>query len=260
MGRRRLVAAIISSYLTLVAICQPNFAQQATGSDAAGPDAAHVAAAELAINEQALRGHIRFLASDLLEGRGPGSRGDDLAQHYIAAQFESLGLKPILPENGWFQSVPLVGVTARVPDTVTFRQGQQSLALKRHDDYVFASGKPQPEVALHNAELVFVGYGIEAPEYQWDDFKATDLRGKILLMMNNDPADDPELFAGKRRLYYGRWDYKFASAARQGAAGAIIIHTTESAGIRFRWCKPPGPAKNSSSKKRQAHACNCAVG
>ena len=118
MGRRRLAAAIIACYFTLV--CPPNFAQEAMP-----PDAAHVAAAELAIHEQALRGHIRFLASDLLEGRGPGSRGDELAQHYIAAQFESLGLKPILPENGWFQSVPLLGVTSRVPDTVTFRQGQQ---------------------------------------------------------------------------------------------------------------------------------------
>jgi hypothetical protein len=229
MGRGRLAAAIISSYFTLASNCPPNFAQEATP-----PDPAHVAAAELAINEHALRGHIRFLASDLLEGRGPGSRGDELAQHYIAAQFESLGLKPILPDNGWFQSVPLVGVTARVPDTVTFRQGQQSLALKRHDDYVFSSGNAQPEVAIDSAEIVFVGYGIQAPEYQWDDFKGADLRGKILLMMNNDPADDPQLFAGRRRLYYGRWDYKFASAARQGAAAAIIIHTTRSAGYPFQ--------------------------
>jgi hypothetical protein len=133
MGCRRLAAAIISSYFTLASNCPPNFAQEATP-----PDPAHVAAAESAIHEHALRGHIRFLASDLLEGRGPGSRGDELAQNYIAAQFESLGLEPILPDNGWFQTVPLVGVTARVPDTVTFRQGQQSLALKRHDDFVFS--------------------------------------------------------------------------------------------------------------------------
>lgn len=229
MGRRRFVGAVVSGSLALGAICQSTFGQQATP-----PDAAHIAAAELAINEQGLRGHIRFLASDLLEGRGPGSRGDELAQQYIAAQFESLGLKPVLPGNSWFQSVPLVGVTARVSDTLTLRQGQQSLALKRHDDYVLASGKPVPQVAIDNAEIVFVGYGIEAPEYKWDDFKGVDLRGKILLMMNNDPADDPQLFAGKRRLYYGRWDYKFASAARQGAAGAILIHTTESAGYPFQ--------------------------
>jgi Zn-dependent M28 family amino/carboxypeptidase len=232
MGRRCLAAAIIACYFTLA--CPPNFAQEATPQQATSPEAAHVAAAESAITEQALRGHIRFLASDLLEGRGPGSRGDELAQQYIAAQFESLGLKPILPENNWFQSVPLLGVTTRVPDTVTFRRGEESLALKRHDDYVFTSGIAKPEVAIDSAEIVFVGYGIQAPEYQWDDFKSADLRGKILLMMNNDPADDPQLFAGRRRLYYGRWDYKYASAARQGAAGAIIIHTTESAGYPFQ--------------------------
>lgn len=229
MSRCRIATAITSIHLALSSICQPSLAQQATP-----PAPEYIAAAELAISEQALRGHIRFLASDLLEGRGPGSRGDDLAQHYIAAQFETLGLKPVLPDNSWFQPVPLVGVAARVPDSVTFWQGQRSLALKRHDDCVLASGKPQPEVSIDNAEVVFVGYGIEAPEYQWDDFKGADLRGKILLIMNNDPADDPQLFAGKRRLYYGRWDYKFASAARQGAAGAIIIHTTESAGYPFQ--------------------------
>ena len=97
------------------------------------------------------------------------------------------------------------------------------LELKRHDDYVLASGKAQEKVSVSDAEIVFVGYGIEAPEYGWNDYKGMDLRGKILLMMNNDPADDPELFGGKRRLYYGRWDYKYASAARQGAAGSGAI-------------------------------------
>ena len=255
MGRRRLAVAIISSCLAVAFLFEPSFAEQATP-----PNAAHVAAAESAIHEQGLRGHIRFLASDLLEGRGPGSRGDELAQHYIAAQFESLGLKPVLPGNSWFQSVPLVGVTAHVPDTLSFQQGQQSLVLRRHDDYVFASGKPQSEVAIENAEMVFVGYGIEAPEYQWDDFKGADLRGKILLMMNNDPSDDPQLFAGKRRLYYGRWDYKFATPHGKARLAPSSFIPPSRRGIRFRSCKPPGPAKNSSSKKRQAHEYKCAAG
>lgn len=198
------------------------------------PPAAQVASAELAITDSALRGHIRFLADDLLEGRGPGSRGDELAQRYIAAHFEALGLKPAAPGGGWFQSVPLVGVTAHVPASIKLSQGNNALELKRHDDYVFASGKPQESVAIKDAEIVFVGYGMQAPEYQWDDFKGADLKGKILLVMNNDPADDPQLFGGKRRLYYGRWDYKYASAAKQGAAGALIIHTTESAGYPFQ--------------------------
>src|SRR5262245_3407055 len=215
--------------LALAALCQPVWAQ-----DAIRPDDAQVAAAELAITEPALKAHIRFLADDLLEGRGPGSRGDELAQRYIVAQFEALGIQPAAPGGGWYQSVPLVGVTAHVPATLKFQHGASSLELKRHDDYVIASGKPQEHVSVQNAEIVFVGYGIQAPEYQWDDFKGADLTGKILLMMNNDPADDPELFGGKRRLYYGRWDYKYASAARQGAAGAIIIHTTPSAGYPFQ--------------------------
>jgi len=198
------------------------------------PDPAYVAAAESCLTEQALRGHIRFLADDLLEGRGPGSRGDELARAYIAAQFESLGLKPVLPNQAWMQPVPLVGVTAHVPATLAFQKAGKSLELKRHEDYVFAAGKPQTQIAVNDAEIVFVGYGIQAPEYQWDDFKGMDLRGKVLLVMNNDPADDPKLFEGKRRLYYGRWDYKYASAARQGAAGAIIIHTTPSAGYPFQ--------------------------
>jgi Zn-dependent M28 family amino/carboxypeptidase len=215
--------------LILFSLCRPSWAQQAVR-----PEDTHVAAAESAITEPALRGHIRFLASDLLEGRGPASRGDELTQQYLAAQFESLGLKPAAPGGGWFQPVPLVGVTARVPEAATFRQGEKSLELKRHDDFVFAAGKAQPQVKLDDAEVVFVGYGIEAPEYKWDDFKGADLRGKILLFMNNDPSDDPALFAGKRRLYYGRWDYKYESAARQGAAGALIIHTTPSAGYPFQ--------------------------
>lgn len=198
------------------------------------PDPAHAAAADSHITDQALRGHIRFLADDLLEGRGPGSRGDELARAYIAAQFETLGLKPVLPNKAWMQPVPLVGVTAHVPETLPFQNDGKSLELKRHDDYVFAAGKPNNQVTLKDAEFVFVGYGIQAPEYQWDDFKGMDLHGKVLLMMNNDPADEPKLFEGKRRLYYGRWDYKYASAARQGAAGAIIIHTTASAGYPFQ--------------------------
>ncbi len=206
----------------------------ATAQTAITPDAANVTAAEANITEQALRGHIRFLADDLLEGRGPGSRGDELARAYIAAQFESLGLKPLLPNKSWMQPVPLVGVTAHVPATLQFQNAGKSIELKRHDDYVFAAGKPTNQITVKDAEIVFVGYGIQAPEYQWDDFKGVDLRGKVLLVMNNDPADDPKLFEGKRRLYYGRWDYKYASAARQGAVGAIIIHTASSAGYPFQ--------------------------
>lgn len=200
----------------------------------APPTNAEQSAARAAIHEKALRAHIRLLADDLLEGRGPGSRGDALARSYIRARFQALGLQPAAPGGGWYQPVPLVGVTTHAPPTLTLRQGDKKLTLKKTKDYVLTSGKPKPQAGFKDAEIVFVGYGIEAPEYQWNDYKDVDVRGKVVLIMNNDPSDDPELFAGRRRLVYGRWDYKYAMAARKGAAGAIIIHTTESAGYPYQ--------------------------
>jgi hypothetical protein len=114
------------------------------------------------------------------------------------------------------------------------RLDEKTLELKREDDFVISSGRPLPRAGFDDAEVVFVGYGMVAPEYDWDDYKGVDVRGKVVLLMNNDPADDPQLFAGNRRLYYGRWDYKYEMAARKGAAGAIIIHTTPSAGYPFQ--------------------------
>jgi Zn-dependent M28 family amino/carboxypeptidase len=218
----------------LVIACHPLASVSTAQTDVAALDASIQHVANSAITEPQLRGHIRFLADDLLEGRGPGTRGDELAQRYIAAQFESLGLAPSAPAGGWYQAVPLLGVRSAPPETITLSHAQQTLQLRRMQDFVFSSGRPAEHVGFADAELVFVGYGIVAPEYAWDDFKGQDLRGKVLLMMNNDPADDPELFAGQRRLYYGRWDYKYAMAAKQGAAGAIIVHTTESAGYPYK--------------------------
>ena len=186
------------------------------------------------INSENLKSHIQFLADDLLEGRGPGSRGDRLAQNYIKAKFRSLGFKPGAKNGSYFQPFPLVGITTQDPPSIRFNNGGQSLELKRDDDFVMVSGKQQKETGFKDAELVFVGYGIVAPEYDWNDFKDADLKGKILVIMNNDPSDDPKLFEGKRRLYYGRWDYKYETAAKQGAAGAFIIHTTPSAGYPYQ--------------------------
>jgi len=186
------------------------------------------------IDEATLRGHVRFLADDLLEGRSPGSRGDALTQLYIATQFQTLGLKPAAADGGWLQPVPLVGVRTTAPPQISFASGDRTMALLSTTDMIPTMGSPKTDVSIKNAEVVFVGYGIQAPEYGWDDFKGVDVRGKILLMMNNDPANDPDLFEGRRRLYYGRWDYKYESAARQGAAGAIIIHTTPSAGYPWQ--------------------------
>src|SRR5437667_11185910 len=139
MDRNPIAAKIGASLLIVAAICRAGLAQNVIR-----PPEEQVAAASLAITEGAIRGHIRFLADDLLEGRGPGSRGDELAQRYIAAQYESLGFKAAAPGGGWFQNVPLVGVRAQVPPTLTFTHGNDMLDLKRHDDYVFASGKAHP--------------------------------------------------------------------------------------------------------------------
>src|SRR5258706_4236409 len=181
------------------------------------------------IDRGALEAPLRFLSDDLLEGRGVASRGDQTARLYLASVLEFLGYQPGAPGNSWQQPVEMVGIKSHAPKVWDFKAGSQSFGLKWWDDYIAASQVQEPTANIKNAELVFVGYGIQAPEYQWDDFKGMNLKGKILVMMNNDPDWDPQLFAGTRRLYYGRWTYKYESAARQGAAGAIIIHTTESA-------------------------------
>ena len=185
------------------------------------------------IRPEELQGHIGFLASDLLEGRGPGTRGDALAQQYLAAQFRLLGLQPAGPDGSYLQPFDLVGMTGH-PETLSFTAPQGRLALRFHEDFIASSGVQAEESVLQDSELVFVGYGIQAPEYEWDDFKGMDLKGKTLLILNNDPEDDPKLFGGKARLWYGRWDYKYEQAAKVGAAGAIILHTTPSAGYPWQ--------------------------
>lgn len=192
-----------------------------------------------------IRATIRFLADDLLEGRGPGTRGDVLARRYIATEMESVGLQPGMPDGSWEQPVPLVGVTTAAPKHWEFHRNATRLQLAQGDDFVASSSRLSPSIAIRDAELVFVGYGIEAPEFQWDDFKGTDVRGKILVFLNNDPDWDPELFAGTRRLYYGRWTYKFEVAARHGAAGAILIHTTESASYPWQTVQTSWSGENS---------------
>ena len=170
-----------------------------------------------------------------MEGRLPGSDGDRRARAYLAARLGELGLTPAFGADGWEQPVPIVGVTSRLPETWSFQApGGSEVAFRLGDEYVGASGVQRPQVSIEDAEVVFVGYGIQAPEEGWDDFKGADLAGKVLLMLNDDPDWDPALFGGERKLSYGRWTYKYESAARQGAAAAIIIHTTPSAGYPWQ--------------------------
>lgn len=188
------------------------------------------AAAASHLTAATISGPLRFLSDDLLEGRLPGTRGDDLAIKYVAAEMESYGLEPGAADKTYFQKVPLVGIDAQVPSTVAVTAtGGASLDLAVPNDLVVMSGTQDARATLDAPDTVFVGYGIVAPEYQWDDYKDVDVRGKVVVVMNDDPSSDPNLFAGKRRLWYGRWDYKYLQAAKKGAAGVVIIHTTPSA-------------------------------
>ncbi len=202
------------------------------GAPAAGDNPVERALAM--ITADYMREQVIELASDRYEGRGPGTAGDRLARDYLVGELQALGLEPGAADGGWQQAFELVGLTAEQPPEWSFASADASLALDQWNDFIASSGVQAERAAFDDAELVFVGYGIQAPEYDWDDYKGVDLDGKVLLIMNNDPDWDPELFAGETRLYYGRWRYKYESAARQGAVGAIIIHTTPSAGYPFQ--------------------------
>jgi len=190
--------------------------------------------ASLQIEDGYMREIIKEISQDSYEGRGPGSRGDEKTRKYLSGRMADLGLEPGGEDGGWVQPFELVGVNAAQPDEWVFSGPDKSLTLKQWDQFIVGSGVQEEHVGFEDAELVFVGYGIQAPEFDWDDFKGADLKGKVLVIMNNDPDWDPELFAGETRLWYGRWDYKYLSAARQGAVGAIIIHTSPSASYPFQ--------------------------
>ena len=198
-----------------------------------GPPAGAAAGAPT-ITKAELAAHVQFLSSDLLEGRGVGTRGDQLTREYLATELQSYGLQPGAADGSWVQPVPILGITTTVDRTLTATGKGGTATFAAPDDFTAVAGSPAASVAWQDAELVFVGYGIDAPEQQWNDFGAVDLKGKVLLVMNSDPANDPQRFAGKTRLYYGRWSYKFEEAARRGAIGAIVIHTNESAGYPFQ--------------------------
>jgi Zn-dependent M28 family amino/carboxypeptidase len=184
-------------------------------------------------NEQELKSTVKFLSDDGFEGRAPGSRGGELAAKYIAMELQRLGIQP--GNNGsYFQPVSLVGVKADPNTKLKISSGSSSASYNFADEFVAFTGAQTEDVNL-DAEMVFVGYGIDAPEQKWNDYKGNreDYRGKVLVMMVNDPPateKEPNLFGGRALTYYGRWTYKFEQAARLGAAGVILIHTTESAG------------------------------
>jgi Zn-dependent M28 family amino/carboxypeptidase len=182
------------------------------------------------IDPERIRAQVRFLSHDLLEGRGTGQRGGDIAAEYIATQFALYGLKPAGDDGTYLQKVPLVGITT-LPETMfsLVPQKGEPINLKPLDQYV-AHDETQQEQSSVDAPIVYVGYGIAAPEYQWDDYKGVDVRGKVLLMLVNEPPSTEEnFFKGRALTYYGRWTYKYEEAARRGAVGVILIHKTDMA-------------------------------
>jgi Zn-dependent M28 family amino/carboxypeptidase len=185
-----------------------------------------------AISDNGLRADVRFLSGDLLEGRAPSTRGGQLAAEYIAARFAGLGLQASGDKGTYFQDVTIVEAKVDPSASVTVRGGASgSEPLKYSTDFVAFSGLEQSDITV-DSDVVFVGYGINAPEQKWNDYAGIDVKGKIVLMMVNDPPappDEPTLFGGPALTYYGRWTYKYEEAARQGAAAAVLIHTAESA-------------------------------
>jgi len=182
------------------------------------------------ITPNEIDGDLRFLASDLLEGRAPATRGGELATAYIAAQLRSAGIQPGV-NGSYFQRVPIDVVTVDSASMHVQASGKAAAQLRFPDDVVVWAGSAVPSSAAH-AEIVFAGYGVTAPEYKWDDFKGVDVKGKVLLVLVSDPpatAKEPQLFGGKAMTYYGRWTYKFEEAERRGAVGALIVHTTAAA-------------------------------
>lgn len=184
--------------------------------------------------------HTRVLSSDEYEGRGPGTKGEELSVKYLTEQFQRLGLKPGNPDGTYVQKVPLAGFTAQ--PTASFTAGGKKINLEFPKDYVAVSRRFIPESKVENSDIVFVGYGVVAPEYGWDDYKGVDVRGKTIVMLINDPAVpdasdpaklDPKMFKGNAMTYYGRWTYKYEIASSKGAAAAIIIHETEPAGYPY---------------------------
>ena len=217
---------------TMIAACSQEPVADTAPVAAAESSAEQIATA--AITADLMRDIVREISDDKYEGRGPGSRGDVAAREFLIGEMEALGLEPGAADGGWEQAFELVGLTADQPPEWTFENDAGEMTVKQWDDFIVSSGVQANRAEVADAEVVFVGYAIEAPEYDWNDFKEHDLDGKVLMIMNNDPDWDPDLFAGETRLWYGRWDYKYLSAARQGAVGAIIIHTQPSAGYPFQ--------------------------
>ena len=211
-----------------------------------------------ALKANAIRAHVKFLSSDLLEGRGPGTRGDALTTSYIASQLEAMGLQPAAEDGTFFQKVSLLGITMD-PDKSKIelrRDDGSSIGPLVYRDQFVGGDQTQKENVSIDSEVVFVGHGVVAPEYRWDDYKGFDARGKTLVMLVDDPPatdQEPDLFRGRARTYYGRWTYKYETGTARGAEGVILIHTDKAAGygwqvVRNSWTGEQAYVRNAAGQ------------
>jgi Zn-dependent M28 family amino/carboxypeptidase len=228
---RRPILRHILIPLSILAGCRPG--DSATSGRAGGAPAVP-ADALAAIDTGSFMTHIRALADDSMLGRGPGSLGEDRTVAYLTAQFQAAGLAPGNTDGTYIQKVPLVGITPQDQPVLVFAKGGKTLRLKWHDDFVAWTKHVTDQARIDRSDLVFVGYGIEAPEFTWDDFKGADLTGKTMVVLVNDPPlPDSTQFGGRAMTYYGRWTYKYEQGMKHKAAAVLIVHETERAGYPF---------------------------
>ena len=244
MRRSYLVLAVVGALLC-------GFSQiSAKAENSAG----QLSLAHMDVNPENIRAHVRFLASDLLEGRGTGQRGGDVAAEYIATVLSTYGLKPLGDNGSYLQKVPMVGVQTKPESTFSVESKGSNTDIKFLDQIVALNESAVPSVDV-DAPIVWVGYGITAPEFNWDDYKGLDVKGKVLLMLVNEPpSNDKKFFNGPALTYYGRWTYKYEQAARMGAAGVLLVHQTEMASygwdvVRNSWGGEHSYLRNTNEPK-----------
>jgi Zn-dependent M28 family amino/carboxypeptidase len=230
-------ACLVSGY----AGCREQSAAPAAGSQPSAPQQIPLASLPK-VEPQAILERIKVLASDEYEGRAPGTKGEELTIQYLEAELKKLGLNPGNTDGTYIQKVPLVGIMAAPAKQLTVANGNSKQVLKWRDEVVAWSKHVADSASIEDSDLIFAGYGVEAPEFDWDDFKGVDLKGKTIVVLVNDPAVpdptdpkklDPKTFGGDAMTYYGRWTYKFEEGARKGAAGVLIVHETGPAGYPF---------------------------
>ena len=224
---RMTARVLLASVVVSATACQPKGDTPASGEPVP-------AEAVAVIDTETIMRHIRVLAADSLMGRAPGSAGEDKTVTYLESEFKAIGLKPGNTDGTYIQKVPLVGITVKGAPALTFAKGSTTKTLTWRDDYVAWTKHVAPNASLDKSDVVFVGYGTEAPEFHWDDFKGVDVAGKTIVMLVNDPPlADTTQFGGTRMTYYGRWTYKYEQGMRHKAAGVLLVHETERAGYPF---------------------------